>query len=128
MLPLSYLYVVENVSDEFVIENVYDEDLETYKRKAKIIRRIVVDAEGNKSIATQETVEDLGELTIQLVKGTNKIYMESFDSLNYLVKYSIINEVTETFVTDIQLQTSIEQSETTIKDEVYGNFTSRKFN
>lgn len=54
--------------------------------------------------------------------------MESFDNLNYSVKYSIINEVTETFVTDIQLQTSIVQSETAIKDEVYGKYTDENGN
>ena len=77
------------------------------------------------SILSNQIEEELGEVIIDCVDDYNKIYLESFfdKALLYNVTYVISNDYTETFVTDLQLKTSIEQSENTIKDEVYGKYT-----
>lgn len=118
LLPITHLYKIEDVSDEFVLERSYNEEIKKYESKCKIIRRITVDSSGNKNVLQAEFIEDLGLLDIQLWKGTNKIYLESFPGLNYSCKYTIINEITDSFATHLELNSAIEQTESSITESV----------
>lgn len=121
-LPIPFLYKVGDISDEFILEKVYNEETKKYESKVKIIRRIIEDSEGNKSIAPTEKIENLGTLDIPLYKGTNKIYLESFQGLKYSVKYAILNEVTEVFANSAEIEAKIIEKENSIRQEVNGKF------
>lgn len=118
LLPITHLYKVDETSDEFMLERIYNEELKKYESKCKVIRRISVDSNGEKSIAAKETIEDLGTLDIRLWKGTNKIYLESFTGLDYSCKYTIINEITDEYPTHLELNSAIEQTESSITESV----------
>lgn len=114
LLPITHLYKVGDTSDEFMLERIYNEELKKYESKCKVIRRITVDSSGNKNVLQAEFIEDLGLLDIQLWKGTNKIYLESFTGLDYSCKYTIINEITDEYVTKKEVETEINQTEESI--------------
>ena len=131
LLPIDYLYttarikeidgeeVTEIVSDEFVLERIYNEEAKKYESKIKLIRRVGLNEDGTRFVMSNEIVENLGTLEIILNKGTNKIYLESFDGMSYSIKYAIINEVTEnldeTYATKVELSSSIDQTEKSIE-------------
>ncbi len=119
-LPITYLYNVENTSDEFVIERLYNEKTELFEQHMKIIRRIYVDNNGNKFIASNEKIEDLGLIEINLTKGKNTIWLESFYDipLDFYVEYGIENEFSKEFATKGELKSSIEQTESSISLEL----------
>ena len=107
LLPLNYLhYLNATTYDEFVVEN----------GQAKIIRRVGENDDGSLYALTAETVEDKGACEIQLNTGYNKIYLESFSdkSLRYNLKYVYQNDYTDTFATNLELNTTIEQTATNI--------------
>lgn len=86
----------ENVCDEYVLKD----------NKAQIIRRIGVDENDNKYILENETIEDLGELIINLTEGTNYIEIVNYVA-NISAKYIILNNFTSQFATEINLKTSL---------------------
>ncbi len=88
----------EGVFDEYVFKD----------NKAQIIRRISVDDEDNKYILENEIIEDLGELTILLEKGTNYIEIPNYVA-NMKAKYVVINDFTSKFATTIELKSAITQ-------------------
>ena len=110
-----YLYTYNDISDEFVIENIYNENSKQYERKAKIIRRVKVEDDGTRSRLIEPVEEDYGIVNITLFKGKNTIYLESFEGLNYFVKYAIINEIVDEYATKIELSTEITQTEEQIQ-------------
>ena len=110
-LPLNYLnYLNANTYDEFVVED----------GQAKIIRRVGENEEGILYALSNEVVEDLGELTISLKDGYNKIWLESFYdiTLKYYAKYSCENQYTDTFATKVEMNSSIKQTKDEINLEV----------
>lgn len=92
-----------NVRDEYVLDG----------GKAKIIRRINQDG----SIKDNEEIEDLGELHIILEQGKNTIQIKDF-SAEMQVKWAQKSDLTDTFATQVQLNTSITQTSTQIMTEV----------
>ena len=92
-----------NVRDEYILDG----------GKAKIIRRINQDG----SIKDNEEIEDLGELHIILEQGKNTIQIKYF-SAEMQVKWAQKSDLTDTFATKVQLNTSITQTSTQIMTEV----------
>ena len=92
-----------NIRDEYVLEN----------GNAKIIRRINIDG----SIKDNEEIEDLGELHIILEQGENTIQIKDF-SAEMQIKWVQKSDLTDTFATKVQLNTSITQTSTQIMTEV----------
>ena len=92
-----------NVRDEYILDG----------GRAKIIRRI----NQNGSIKDNEEIEDLGELHIILEQGKNTIQIKDF-SAEMQVKWTQKSDLTDTFATKVQLNTSITQTSTQIMTEV----------
>lgn len=92
-----------NVKDEYIIES----------GKAKIIRRINTDG----TIKDNPTEEDLGELAIILSQGTNTVSIDEYNFEMY-IKYAILSNLANTFATKVELNTSINQTSTSIMTEV----------
>lgn len=110
-LPFSYLnYISQEVADEFVLEN----------GKAKIIRRVGINSSMKKYELPEEVIEELGELVINLKEGTNKVYLQCFDSAIYTAGYMEKNDYTEQFATKVELNSSITQLSNEINLEVNG--------
>lgn len=107
-LPYFELNYTENIYDEFILE----------KDHAYIIRRL----DENKHPLANESIEEIEKFNIQLYKGYNKIYMESFN-LNYEVTYNIQNVYTDAFATKTELklaeeEINMEVSKKTNSDEI----------
>lgn len=107
-LPYFELNYTENIYDEFILE----------KDHAYIIRRL----DENKHLLANESIEEIEKFNIQLYKGYNKIYMESFN-LNYEVTYNIQNAYTDAFATKTELklaeeEINMEVSKKTNSDEI----------
>lgn len=92
-----------NVRDEYILDG----------GRAKIIRRINQDG----SIKDNEEIEDLGELHIILEQGKSTIQIKDF-SAEMQVKWAQKSDLTDTFATKVQLNTSITQTSTQIMTEV----------
>lgn len=88
-LPYFALNYTENVYDEFVIDGT----------KAYIIRRLNSDLQPLEN----EIIEELGNVSIPLKNGYNKLKMESFN-LNYYIKYNVQNNYTNSFATKAELK------------------------
>ncbi len=101
-LPLTYLdYLNNDVFDEFTI------DKNGICRK---ITRIGTDEQGNKVALSNEKIEEVGKIFIQLFEGDNEIYLESFanDNVTYTVSYATKNELTDVFTTSVDAKASFE--------------------
>lgn len=118
LLPIEYLYELNNISDEFQIYSIYDDTTENYIYKARVIRRIELDEMGNKTIAHTETIEELGNININLYTGDTTIKMESFENIMLDVNYYINNDITNSFATKAYVSSSIKQTEDSINLEV----------
>lgn len=116
-LPINYLNVLDDISDEFVWELIYDDELKTYIPKAKIIRRIII-TNGEKKIRFQPIEENLESFPINVEIGTYNVYLESFRGLNYSIKYAILNEITDQLATKVEMNSKIEQTADSINLEV----------
>ena len=92
-----------NVKDEYILDG----------GKAKIIRRINLDG----SIKDNEEIEDLGELHIILTQGTNRVQIKDYNAEMY-AKWALKSDLTDTFATKVQVNTSITQTSTQIMTEV----------
>ena len=88
-LPYFDLNYTENLYDEFVIDGT----------KAYIIRRL----NSNLQPLENEKIEELGNVSIPLKNGYNKLKMESFN-LNYYIKYNVQNNYTNSFATKAELK------------------------
>ena len=100
-LPVKNLYAKDDVYDEFVVE----------KNRAKLIHRLILN-QGELQPLQQEFVEDLGEVDIELFEGDNYIYLYSLinDGAIYEIDYTIPSEFTDTFATEVYVNSSIEQT------------------
>lgn len=108
-LPFKYLnYMDSEVYDEFIVENSI----------AKVIRRVGVNSDMQLYALENEIVEELGELTIPLRNGTNKIYMQCFTNAILSASYVTQNEFTDNFVTHSEFNAGLDITSTSIKQEV----------
>lgn len=89
--------------DEYILKN----------GQAQIIRRINKDG----TVKDNETTEDLGEFHILLPKGNNTLEIKDFSASIY-VKWAIQNKYIDIFATKVELNTSINQTSTSIMTEV----------
>lgn len=92
----------ETTYDEYVLEN----------GKAKVIRRINADG----TVKESETVEELGEMLIELAEGTNVITIKNY-SANLRAKFVIQNNLTDIYASKVELKSSIEQTASKINLE-----------
>ena len=108
-LPFTYLnYLDSNTYDEFVLENSI----------AKIIRRVGINSDMELYALDNEVVEELGELTITLRQGTNKLYLQCFTNAILKASYVTQNEFTDNFVTHSEFNAGLDITSTSIKQEV----------
>ena len=98
-----------NICDEYILEG----------GKAKVIRRI----NKNGTIKSTETVENLGEYSIRLKNGTNKITIKNYTA-TIKAKYAIQNDYTEIFSTKVETKTAIKQTAEDIDISVNKKFES----
>jgi hypothetical protein len=94
---------VNNIRDEFILDTGI----------AKIIRRINT----NGTVKDNPTEENLGEINIILSQGNNTLSIEEYSAEMY-AKYAIKSDLTDTFATKVDLNTSITQTSTAIMTEV----------
>lgn len=73
--------------------------------QAKVVRRI----NKNGTIKSTETIENLGEYSIRLKNGTNKVTIKNYTA-TIKAKYAIQNDYTEIFSTKVETKTAIEQT------------------
>lgn len=112
-LPFKYLnYMNSEIYDEFIVENSI----------AKVIRRVGVNSDMQLYELPNEVVEELGELTINLHEGTNKIYMQCFTNAILSASYVTQNEFTDNFVTHSEFNAGLDITSTSIKQEVNAQF------
>ena len=95
-LPIDYLTHLENVYDEFLIEN----------GQAKLIKRIGI-VDNQRQVLAEPIETDLGTINIKLYEGTNTIYLESFSNVQLGAKYLIQNPYTKEFAKQVDLQAEI---------------------
>ena len=108
-LPFKYLnYMNSEIYDEFIVKNSI----------AKVIRRVGVNSDMQLYELPNEVVEELGELTINLHEGTNKIYMQCFTNAMLSAEYVTQNEFTDAFVTHSEFNAGLDITSTSIKQEV----------
>lgn len=89
-----------------------DEAEDTFELKdgnARIIRRVNI---YDGTTLEEEEIEELGEINIVLKEGTNIITTTPWVDLE--VKYAIKNEYTDRFVTEVKMNSAIEQTESNI--------------
>lgn len=108
-LPFTYLnYLDSTTYDEFVLENSI----------AKIIRRVGINSDMELYALDNEVIEELGEITIALKQGTNKLYLQCFSNAILKASYVTQNEFTDNFVTHSEFNAGLDITSTSIKQEV----------
>lgn len=108
-LPFTYLnYLDSTTYDEFVLENSL----------AKIIRRVGINSDMELYALDNEIIEELGEITIALKQGTNKLYLQCFSNAILKASYVTQNEFTDNFVTHSEFNAGLDITSTSIKQEV----------
>ena len=112
-LPYFDLNYTENVYDEFVIDGT----------KAYIIRRLNSDLQPLEN----EIIEELGNVSIPLKNGYNKLKMESFN-LNYYIKYNVQNNYTNSFATKAEVTLSENKINAEVNTKVGNNEVIAKIN
>lgn len=93
-LPINYLAQ----GDKFYWQLLFDNDEKKYIPKMKIVRN-----NGNVEIIDEE-------LKIEFEAGQQTFYIQEFPSLNYIIKYAILNDMVGVFATQVQMNTEIEQT------------------
>lgn len=75
--------------------------------KASITRRIGVTEDGTLYVLNEPVIENLGELVINLVRGTNVIEILNYEAM-LSAKFIIINNFTEQFVSTVEFKSAVE--------------------
>lgn len=94
-----------NVHDDFVIE----------KDIAKVYRRLGLTKTLVTYVLDNEVIEELGELKIKLFEGDNYIYIKDEYNNQMCAEFVIKNDFTDSYVTNLQMESAIEESASTIK-------------
>lgn len=108
LLPFDYLTYLDNTYDEFVIDSAGN---------ASKIKRIGFSSTGQKYILPEEQTINYGQIFISLHEGTNTLSLNYYTPTFYL-KYAIQSDLTDTFATKVELNTSINQTTDSIMLEV----------
>lgn len=99
-LPIIYLAKYNSeIYDEFII----DKDT-----NVKLIRRVGLDANGEKFPLEEESIIDLGQLEILLFEGNNKIVINYYN-VNFEVEYVVKNNITDFYAVNSQVDSKLKQ-------------------
>lgn len=90
----------DDVHDDLIIEH----------GQAKVIRRIALSKYGVTSVLENEIIEELGESKIPLFKGDNYIYVKDEYNNQMCAEYIIESDFTDMYVTNLQMNSAIEQT------------------
>lgn len=93
-----------DVHDDLIIEN----------GQAKVIRRIELNKYNVTSVLKNEIIEDLGDAKIPLFEGDNYIYVKDEYNNQMCAEYIVKSDFTDTYVTHLQMNSAIEQTEKSI--------------
>ncbi|MBQ4263143.1 MAG: hypothetical protein IJB83_02725 [Bacilli bacterium] len=100
VLPINYLNVLNDISDEFRIEN----------GRTSIIRNIEIDDEGNKTVASEPIIEIYDNIDIYLANGVNTLTLVTPNNLNISATYLLDTIYTDNFATHVQVSSEIQNS------------------
>ena len=103
-------YINNDVCDEFVYED----------GKCQIIRRVGIDSQGNKYALDNEVIEYRKDIVLEVDKES-VIKLKSFDNVILESTYLLENDYTETFATNVRLNSTIEQTAEQISSKVSKN-------
>lgn len=82
---------------------------------AKVYRRIGLTKYHVTYVLEEEIIEDLGEIKIKLFEGKNYIYIKDEYNNNMCAEYVIKNDFTDAYVTNLQMESAIEETASMIK-------------
>lgn len=98
-------YILDDMKNLYQVGTVHD-TFEYLDGKCSITKRIGIDNEGNKYVLETPYTIDLKDFIIEVPEGDYKIYT-NFNDLHLEVEYLLKNEYTDTFATQVDVQSSI---------------------
>ena len=98
-------YILDDMKNLYQVGTVHD-TFEYLDGKCSITRRIGLNNDGTKYILDTPYVEQLKDLNIEVPEGDYKIYT-NYEMLHLNVEYLTQNEYTDTFATQVDVQSSI---------------------
>ena len=98
-------YILDDMKNLYQVGTVHD-TFEYLDGKCSITRRIGLNNDGTKYILDTPYVEQLKDLNIEVPEGDYKIYT-NYEALHLNVEYLTQNEYTDTFATQVDVQSSI---------------------
>ena len=98
-------YILDDMKNLYQIGTVHD-TFEYLDGKCSITKRIGIDDEGNKYVLETPYTIDLKDLIIEVPEGNYKIYT-NYEALHLNVEYLTQNQYTDTFATQVDVQSSI---------------------
>jgi len=102
-----YLNKVEDVSDEYEIYSTYDYEEDIINLYARLIRRIGYEG-GTHVVLDNPVITELGRIDFNLDYGNSTISVYGNNNATITTRYYINNDVTNTFATNVQLNSSLE--------------------
>lgn len=98
-------YILDDMKNLYQVGTVHD-TFEYLDGKCSITKRIGIDDEGNKYVLETPYTIDLKDFIIEVPEGDYKIYT-NYEALHLNVEYLTQNEYTDTFATQVDVQSSI---------------------
>lgn len=98
-------YILDDMKNLYQVGTVHD-TFEYLDGKCSITKRIGIDDKGNKYVLETPYTIDLKDLIIEVPEGDYKIYT-NYESLHLNVEYLTQNQYTDTFATQVDVQSSI---------------------
>ena len=98
-------YILDDMKNLYQVGTVHD-TFEYLDGKCSITKRIGIDDKGNKYILETPYTIDLKDFIIEVPEGDYKIYT-NYETLHLNVEYLTQNEYTDTFATQVDVQSSI---------------------
>ena len=98
-------YILDDMKNLYQVGTVHD-TFEYLDGKCSITKRIGIDDEGNKYVLEIPYTIDLKDLIIEVPEGDYKIYT-NYEALHLNVEYLTQNQYTDTFATQVDVQSSI---------------------
>ena len=98
-------YILDDMKNLYQVGTVHD-TFEYLDGKCSITKRIGIDDKGNKYVLETPYTIDLKDLIIEVPEGDYKIYT-NYEALHLNVEYLTQNQYTDTFATQVDVQSSI---------------------
>ena len=102
-----YLNKVGDVSDEYEIYSTYDYEEDIINLYARLIRRIGYEG-GTHVVLDNPVITELGRVDFNLDYGNSTISVYGNNDATITTRYYMNNDVTNTFATNVQLNSSLE--------------------